>query len=45
MGLLILYELRAGERLSLERGGSTLASGQGVQFQCRLFRFGPGIDI
>ena len=44
--LLILYELWAGERLVLWRK-LTLATifVQGVQFQCRLFLFGPGIDI
>ena len=34
--LLILYELWAGERLSLEKV-LLVTSGQGVQFQCRLF--------
>ena len=36
--LLILYGLWAGERLSLEKL-LLVTSGQGVQFQCRLFRF------
>ena len=36
--LLILYELWAGERLSLEKAHSSLPQAQGVQFQCRLFR-------
>ena len=35
--LLILYELRAGERLSLEKAHHRYLD-QGVQFQCRLFR-------
>ena len=34
--LLILYELWAGERLSLEKATPRYL-GQGVQFQCRLF--------
>ena len=36
--LLILHELWAGGRLSLSRERFLLISGQGVQFQCRLFR-------
>ena len=42
--LLILYELWAGERLTLEKAHPRYLR-PGVQFQCRLFRLGPGIDI
>ena len=42
--LLILYELWAGGRLVLVKAFLDIKD-QGVHFQCRLFLFGPGIDI
>ena len=37
LSLLILYELWAGERLSLEEGSLLVILDPGAQFQCRLF--------
>ena len=43
--LLILYDLWAGERLSLEKAVILVTFGQGVQFSVSAVPFGPGIDI